>query len=67
MTTTIQVDAKTLRLLKQLKGRWKAKTYDELIRRLISKRVEVPRSFFGVDPHLPPFSEEDHLIFHDEN
>jgi len=67
MTTTIQIDVKTLRLLKQLKGRLKAKTYDDLIRRLISKKTDLPTSFFGINPEIPSFSEEDHLKIHDED
>ena len=66
MATTIQVDEKTLKLLKQLKGRLKVKTYDALIRKLLSKKSDVPESMFGVDPGLRPFSEEDRLKFHDE-
>lgn len=67
MTTTIQIDTKTLRLLKQLKGRWKTKTYDELIRRLLSKKTDLADSLFGVNPGIPSFSEEDHLKIHDED
>ena len=66
MATTIQVEEKTLRTLRQLKGRLGAKTYDELIRKLLAKKTDLPDSMFGVDPELRPFSEEDRLKFHDE-
>lgn len=67
MATTIQVDEKTLRLLRQMKGRLGVKTYDELIRKLLSKKKDQPHSLFGIDPEMRPFSEEDHLKFHDED
>lgn len=66
MATTIQVETRTLRLLRQLKGRLKAKTYDQVIRGLLSKKSDVPTSLFGSHPEMTPFTEEDRLKFHDE-
>ncbi len=66
MATTIQVEEKTLRTLRQLKGRLGAKTYDELIRKLLAKKSDIPDSMFGTHPDMPSFTEEDRLKFHDE-
>ena len=66
MATTIQVEKKTLNLLKQLKGRFKVKTYDELIQKLANQKSIVPRSMFGSCPGIPEFTEDDRLKFHDE-
>lgn len=67
MTTTIQVDNGTLRLLRQLKGKLRMKTYDELIRQLISKKTDLPHSLLGSRPQLRSFVAEDHLRIHDED
>jgi len=66
MSTTIQIENKTLLLLKRLKTKFKVKTYDEIIRKLISKKVEPVASLLGAHPHLPSFGEQDHLFSHDE-
>lgn len=66
MPTTIQVGEKTLRLLRRIKEKFKAKTYDEAINRLISKKTDIPRSMFGVHPDAPPFTEDDRFKAHDE-
>ncbi|MBI2335945.1 MAG: hypothetical protein HYU97_04200 [Deltaproteobacteria bacterium] len=66
MPTTIQIENKTLLLLKRLKTKFKVKTYDEIIRKLISKKVEPVSSLLGAHSHLPSFSEQDHLFSHDE-
>jgi hypothetical protein len=54
MPTTIQVREKTLERLKEAKAEHAAKSYDELILRLL-KRDAVPRSRFGTHPRMKPF------------
>lgn len=66
MPTTIQVEEKTLRLLRRIKEKSGSKTYDEAINKLISKKTDIPRSMFGVHPEMRPFTEEDRLKAHDE-
>ena len=44
MATTIQIDEKTLKILKQIKEARKAKSYDEVVRDLI---LEKKASFWG--------------------
>lgn len=66
MVTTIQVQEKTLRLLKQAKKRLKLSTYDDVIRRLTERKKPASEVMFGIDREgLTPFSEEDHLDFHE--
>ena len=66
MSTTIQVQEKTLRFLKGEKKRLKAGTYDEVIRRLVERGRPAARSLFGVDKgRVKAFSEKEHLDFHE--
>ncbi len=66
MTTTIQIDKSTLRCLKQLKGKFKAKTYDAVICLLVSRKLGLPVSFLGAHPGMISFGPEHHLKAHDE-
>ncbi|MBI5389335.1 hypothetical protein HZB01_03060 [Candidatus Woesearchaeota archaeon] len=47
MVTTIQVEETTKQLLEGLKEEKKANTYDQLIREMIMKEKEIPKSMFG--------------------
>lgn len=67
MPTTIQVQEKTLRFLKLQKKRLKAETYDEVIRYLAERKQTSREAMFGIDQgRIHPFSEEDHLKFHED-
>ena len=63
--TTVQVDEKTLQILNDLKKELGARSHDEVIKRLISERKNIPRSMFGSNPRLKPFSQEDEAEFHE--
>lgn len=63
--TTVQVDEKTLQMLNKLKKEIGARSHDEVIRTLISERKNIPRSMFGSNPRLKPFSREDEAEFHE--
>ncbi len=63
--TTVQVDEKTLQLLNKLKEEMRARSHDEVIKTLISERKKIPRSMFGTNPKLKPFSKEDEAEFHE--
>jgi len=65
MPTTVQVTEKTLQMLNKLKEEMKARSHDEVIRTLISERKNIPRSMFGSNPKLKPFSHEDEAEFHE--
>ena len=47
MTTTIQINETTLNLLKQLKDRAKADSYNTIIERLIQESLHPKKSMFG--------------------
>lgn len=55
MATTIQVSKETLLRLKEAKSEHAARSYDELILRLL-KRASSPRSRFGAHPKMKPFA-----------
>jgi len=47
-----------LDLLKRLKVELNAETYDDALRRLLTKRRRIPRSMLGAHPKLKPFKHE---------
>ena len=58
MTTTIQIDEKTLKTLGVLKQELRARSYQEVIVRLISERRRVPNSLFGSAKGSKPHSHD---------
>ena len=63
--TTVQVAEKTLQMLNKLKEEMRARSYDEVIKALVSERKKIPRSMFGSNRKLKPFSKEDEAEFHE--
>lgn len=60
--TTIQVKRRNLKLLEMLKRSMRAKSYDEVIERLLAEKVGIPADMFGVDKgRISKFTEEDRL------
>jgi len=65
MTTTVQVNEKTLQMLNEAKKEMKAKSLDEVIKKLLVKQKKIPCSMFGSNPNLTSFKEEDRAEFHE--
>ena len=65
MSTTIQVSKKTAQILRDLVKKKKAKNYDEVIMRLLAEKYKIPKSMFGSNPNLAPFTEEDEAESHE--
>lgn len=63
--TTVQVSEKTLQILNRLKEETGLKSLDEVIRELVAERKKMPRSMFGSNPKLRPFSARDEAESHD--
>jgi predicted CopG family antitoxin len=63
--TTVQVSEKTLQLLKKLKEEMQAKSNDDVIMALISERKKIPKTMFGSNQKLTPFSHKDEGEFHE--
>jgi len=62
MATTIQVKDETIRLLEALKQSTDARSYDEVLSKLLEEKLKIPKSMFGVDRgKLTPFTEADRL------
>lgn len=62
MSTTIQVKRRNLRLLGVLKKSMGVRSYDEVIERLLEKKVGVPSDMFGIDKgRISRFTEKDRL------
>jgi len=61
-TTTIQIKRRNLRLLESLKVNMDARSYDEVIERLVAEKISVPDDMFGVDKgKMSRFTEKDRL------
>lgn len=65
MATTIQVSRKTRQLLDTLKKKLSAKSYDEVLQKLIAEKMAIPTSMFGSNPKLSSFKEEEEAEFHE--
>lgn len=65
MSTTIQTSKKTAQLLKELMKKTGARSYDEVIATLAKEKLNVPKSMFGSNPKLKPFTEEEESQFHE--
>ena len=60
MATTIQVSEKTRHLLELAKVKTGSKSLDETIQKLL-KRLPPPKSMFGSQKGIGPFTREDRL------
>jgi hypothetical protein len=65
LATTVQVDEKTLQMLNKAKKEMKAKSHNEVIKKLLSEHRKTPKSMFGSNPKLTSFTEEDRAEFHE--
>jgi hypothetical protein len=65
MSTTIQTSKKTAQQLRERMKKTGAKSYDEVISKLVSERYHVPASLFGSNPKLKPFTRSDEAESHD--
>jgi predicted CopG family antitoxin len=59
METTIQLEMRTVQTLKILKEEMGANSYNEVILKLIPKKL--PKSMLGCAPELRPFTEKDRM------
>ena len=59
---TIQVKNRTYTILKQLKKKYRAKSFDEVIEKLILRELGLPDDMFGIDRNkVSSFSEKDRM------
>lgn len=58
MTTTVQIQDETRRLLDRLKREMGLTSYDEVIRRLSRAKMSLPKSLFGACKGSHPFVRE---------
>jgi len=62
MPRTIQVRDETYRALEKLKRRLGARSFDEVIEKLVLRELGLPEDMFGVDRgKVSPFSERDRM------
>jgi hypothetical protein len=65
MPTTVQVDEKTLQLLNRVKREMKAKSHNEVIKKLLIERKKTPCSMLGSNTKLDSFTLEDEADSHE--
>ena len=65
MSTTVEVKRNTARVLEELKKKYRAKSMDETVRRLIDKAENIPETMFGTHPTMKPFKPSDEAEFHE--
>jgi hypothetical protein len=65
MSTTAQVNEKTLQMPNKVKKEMKAKSHDEVIKTLLIERKNIPCSMFGSNPKLTSFTEKNRAEFHE--
>jgi len=52
-------------MLNEAKKQMKAKSHDEVIKKLLTEHKKIPRSMFGSNHKLTSFTEEDRAEFHE--
>lgn len=65
MSTTVEVKRNTAKLLEEIKHKYKARSMDETIRKLIDKAENVPESMFGAHPKMKSFTRSDESNVHE--
>lgn len=65
MVTTIQVKETTKQLLDRAKTEEQQETYDDIIRTLLTKRMDVPELFGLTKKHPLHFKKEDEMDFNE--
>lgn len=59
METSIQISREMHAKLKALKERMKARTFEEVLERLLDRSRHSTRERFGAHPEMQPFAHED--------
>jgi hypothetical protein len=65
MSTTVELKRNTAKRLEELKRKYRARSMDETVKRLISKAENIPDSMFGSHPHMKAFRPDDEAGFHE--
>lgn len=66
MSTTIQVSLATKQMLDFIKKKEHLPTYDSLIRKILHKQAQIPKSMFGAVKGMKKWNkEEDRLHLHE--
>jgi hypothetical protein len=65
LSTTVEVKKTTAKLLEELKRKYRFRSADETIRKLIDKAENVPESMFGAHPRMKKFTRSDESHVHE--
>jgi len=58
MQTTVMLDKSTVQVLERLKGRYKARSYNDVIMKMAKSAECIPESRFGAHPELKTFKRD---------
>jgi predicted CopG family antitoxin len=59
MSTTIMIQEDLMKMLTKLKEETKARSYDELIRKLLKRAKKLDKTHFGTLPDIESFEREE--------
>jgi hypothetical protein len=65
LPTTVQVNETTLQMLNEAKKQMKAKSHDEVIKKLLTEHKKIPQSMFGSNRKLTSCTEKDRAELHE--
>ena len=60
---TIALGEKTFGMLVDIKRELNARTFEEVVARLVWKMKKIPRDMFGIDKKIKPFTEKEEAEF----
>ncbi len=64
MQTTIPLEKETVQVLEKLKSKYNVSSYDKLIKQMLQKETQTPKSLFGAHQKMKPF-KRDKADFHE--
>jgi predicted CopG family antitoxin len=56
--TTVQLEKPLVSELEKLKTKFKATSYNDVIKKLVEQQQDIPKSLFGAFPNLPKFRRD---------
>ncbi|MBS3137998.1 hypothetical protein J4232_06205 [Candidatus Woesearchaeota archaeon] len=65
MATTIQISDGTKQLLERAKAEEDASSYDEVIKKLLQKYTNVPKTMFGCGKGMKSWSKKDRMMLNE--
>jgi hypothetical protein len=65
MSTTVELKKTTAKVLEDLKRKYRARSMDETVMKLIGKAENIPESMFGAHPRMGTFTKKNEAKLHE--